>query len=78
MSTLEKTINLLNALPERQIEVIYSFVQFLSSQQKAEEPSAGESLDDIFNNIVGALPDTGKTLGQYREERMREKYETVN
>ena len=36
MSTLEKTINLLNALPENQIETIYSFVQFLSSQQMAE------------------------------------------
>ena len=76
MSTLEKTINLLNALPERQIEIIYSFVQFLSAQQKAGEPAAGESLDDIFHNIVGVLPDTGKTLGQYREERMRDKYET--
>ena len=26
MSTLEKTINLLNALPENQIEMIYSFL----------------------------------------------------
>lgn len=33
MSTLEKTINLLNALPEKQIETIYSFVQFLSPRQ---------------------------------------------
>lgn len=36
MSTLEKTINLLNALPENQIEMIYSFVQFLDSQQVAK------------------------------------------
>ena len=78
MSTLEKTIDLLYALPENQVEVIYSFVQFLSSQQKIEKPAVEESLDDIFKNIVGALPDTGKTLEEYREERIREKYETAD
>ena len=36
MSTLEKTINLLNVLSESQIEMIYSFAQFLSSQQTAK------------------------------------------
>lgn len=78
MSTLEKTINLLNALPENQIETIYSFVQFLSSQQVAERTAGTESLDDIFRNIVGAVPDAGKSLEEYRAERIRERYETVN
>ena len=78
MSTLEKTINLLNILPENQIETIYSFVQFLSVQQTAERPIATESLDDIFGNIVGAVTDTGKSLEEYREERIRERYETTN
>lgn len=78
MSTLEKTINLLNALPESQIETIYSFVQFLSSQQTVERPADTESLDDIFENIVGTVPDMGKTLEEYRKERIRERYEAVN
>lgn len=78
MSTLEKTITLLHALPENQVEVIYSFVQFLSSQQKIEKPAVEESLDDIFQNLVGVLPDTGKTLEEYREERIRERYETAD
>ena len=78
MSTLEKTINLLNALPENQIETIYSFVQFLSSQQTKEMPGGEKPLDDILGNIVGVIPDTGKTLEEYREERMRERYEAVN
>ena len=78
MSTLEKTINLLNALPENQIETIYSFVQFLSSQQTKEMPGGEKTLDDILGNIVGVIPDTGKTLEEYREERMRERYEAVN
>lgn len=78
MSTLEKTIDLLHTLPENQVEVIYSFVQFLSSQQKTKKTAVRESLDDIFKNIVGVLPDTGKTLDEYKEERMREKYETAD
>jgi len=78
MSTLEKTINLLNVLPENQIEMIYSFVQFLSSQQAVKKPSDMESLDEIFGNIIGAVPDTGKTLEEYREERIRERYEAAD
>lgn len=78
MSTLEKTINLLNTLPENQIETIYNFVQFLSSQQTVEKTTEMESLDDIFENIVGTVPDTGKTLEEYREERIKERYEVAN
>lgn len=78
MSTLEKTIDLLHALPENQVEVIYNFVQFLSSQQKVKKPIIDESLDDIFRNIVGVLPDTGKTLEEYREERIQEMYEAAD
>lgn len=78
MSTLEKTIDLLYALPESQVEVIYSFVRFLSSQQETEKPVVKESLDDIFSSIVGVLPDTGKTLEEYRAERIREKYEATD
>lgn len=59
---------------QNQAEVIYSFVQFLSSQQETENPASEESLDDIFRNIVGVLPDTGRTLEDYREER----YETAH
>lgn len=73
MSTLKKTINLLNILPESQIEIIYNFVQFLSSQQTVEKPFDTESWNDILSNIVGVIPDTGKTLEEYREERIRER-----
>lgn len=65
VSTLEKTIDLLNVLPENQIEMIYNFVQFLNSQQIMERPLGTESLDDIFSEIVGVIPDTGKTLEEY-------------
>ncbi len=75
---MEKTIDLLNTLPESQIETIYSFVQFLSLQQNTVKSVDTESLDDIFNNIVGVLTDTGKTLEDYRDERLRDRYEIIN
>ena len=52
VSTLEKTIDLLNDLPENQIEMIYNFTQFINSQQIMERPLGTESLDDIFGEIV--------------------------
>lgn len=78
MSTLEKTIHLLNTLPENQIETIYSFVQFLSTQYPVAKSSENESLDDIFDKIVGVIPDTGKTLEEYRAERIKERYEVTD
>ena len=78
MSTLEKTINLLNKLPERKLEIIYSYAQFVSSQHSDYENIDDDELDDILNDIVGVLPDSGKSLDDYRGERMAERYEFVD
>ena len=78
MSTLEKTINLLNSMPENQIETIYLFVQSIHKQSIIGNPPTAESLDDIFKNIVGAVPNTGKSLEEYREERIKERYEITD
>lgn len=77
MSTLEKTINLLNELPEKEVEMIYSYVRFVSSQHE-ERKRNEESIEDIFSKIVGVLPDVGKTAEQYHDERIRDKYDVVN
>jgi hypothetical protein len=76
MSTLEKTIDILSVLPEKQIEIVYSYVQFIHSQQMDREQS--DSVNDILDNLAGALPDSGKTLEQYHEERIRERYEVAD
>lgn len=78
MSTLEKTIHLLNELPEKEIEIIYNYVQFISAQREAKTTDSDNSLDDIFEHIVGIIPDTGKTLDEYREERLCERYEVID
>lgn len=77
MSTLEKTINLLNTLPERQVEIIYTYAQFLDSQRKKQNIS-DESIEDILNSLIGAVPDDGKSLEEYREERIMERYGFTN
>ena len=74
MSTLQKTINLLNKLPENQIENIYSYAQFISSQQEIKKDQSKEDIDDILNHIIGIIPDTGKSLEEYREERIQNRY----
>ena len=74
MSTLEKTINLLNELPERQLEIIYSYVQFVSLQHSNRKSINHDEYNEILNSIVGVLPDTGKSLEDYRKERMAERY----
>lgn len=78
MSTLEKTIDILSTLSESQIEIIYSYAQFLNSQQMNPEQKNKETVNEIFDNLVGVLPDSGKTLQQYRDERIRERYEITD
>jgi prephenate dehydratase len=78
MSTLEKTIDILSVLPEKQIEIVYSYVQFIHSQQMDQEQSGSDSVNDILDSLAGALPDSGKTLEQYHEERIRERYEVAD
>ena len=78
MSTLEKTINILNTLPEKQIEMIYSYVQFIYTQQEESKRKKVQTSSEIFKSLVGVLPDSGKTLEQYRNERIKERYEIAD
>lgn len=78
MSTLEKTIDLLNTMPEYQIENIYSYARFLRSQNKRKQENQGESIDSILDSLVGVISDDGKTLEEYREERRKERYGLVD
>lgn len=61
MSTLEKTINLLNTMPEYQLENIYSYARFLRSQNKSKQENQEESIDAILDSLVGAISDDRKT-----------------
>jgi hypothetical protein len=43
-----------------------------------QEQSGSGSVNDILDSLVGALPDSRKTLEQYHEERIRERYEVAD
>lgn len=74
MSTLEKTINLLNTMPEYQLENIYSYARFLRSQSKNQKEMPDETIEQVLDSLVGVISDDGKSLEEYREERRRERY----
>jgi CRISPR/Cas system-associated endonuclease Cas3-HD len=46
--------------------------------EKTIEQKKTETVDDVLESLVGILPDTGKTLEQYREERISDKYENAD
>ena len=75
MSTLERTINILNTLPVREIETIYEFVQFISLKQDKQTKGEKRPAKEVLADLVGVLPDSGKSLEEYRNERLQEKYE---
>lgn len=77
MSTLEKTIGLLNTMTEKQIEIIYTYAQFVEAQKKNHKKSS-ESVEDILNNLIGSVPDNGMTLEDFRKERILDKYGIVD
>ena len=74
MSTLDKSIQLLNKLPEKDIETIYTFIQFVSSHHTSKTLNNEENIDEVLKNLIGSVPDSGKTLKKYKDERMQERY----
>lgn len=74
MSTLEKAIGMLNTLPESDVELVYTFIQFVT-EKKEKESKKPHDIDSILSAITGCLPDSGMTSEDYRDERLREKYE---
>ncbi len=78
MSSLEKSIQLLNTLPENEVEKVYGYIQFICSQHDTRKtPGMDESIEDILDSITGSVPDSGKTLDEYKAERINGRYETT-
>lgn len=75
MSTLEKTIHLLETLPDDKIETIYTFAQFLNSELTEKKTTASEKRQKGFEGIMsfaGTLPenfDYKQELDEAREAK---------
>lgn len=55
MSTLEKAIGLLQDMPEQSIEIIYSFIRFIKSEQAGENLKRINGLQTL-QSFAGTLP----------------------
>lgn len=77
---MQKNIDyLLEDLDEGDYDKVVSYIEFLvdAKKKKRKEERAAEEqvdVDMIVASLVGSIPDTGKTLEEYRSERLK-KYE---
>lgn len=78
---MQKSIDyLLEDLDEGDYDKVVSYIEFLvdAKKKKRKEERAAEEqvdVDMIVASLVGSIPDTGKTLEEYRSERLK-KFET--
>lgn len=75
--------NLLENLEQEDYDKAVSYIEFLVSNRKKEKPKRDKLSEDkanveaIVSSLIGAIPDTGKTLEEYRNERLK-KYEITD
>lgn len=74
---MQKSIDyLLEYLDEGDYDKVVSYIEFLvdAKKKKRKEERAAEEqvdVDMIVASLVGAIPDTGKTLEDYKEAEMK-------
>lgn len=81
MQSMALKINhLLENLEEEDYDKAVSYIEFLASTRKREkmkketQTEGSKDVESIVKFLTGIIPDTGKTLEEYRSERLK-KYE---
>ena len=69
---LMSIIPLPETMRNRRLEVIV-----LLAEEKTSEHPKNNNIEDIVDSLVGIIPDTGRSLEDYRAERL-EKYESLD
>ncbi len=74
MSTLEKAINLLHEMPERELENVYMYMRFIISRIDDDKDSLEKSMSglEVLRSFAGVLPedfDYEKELEEARDEK---------
>lgn len=75
-----KLNNLLENLDEEDYDKAVSYIEFLVNTRKKEKIKSEKSVEDkqevesIVASLIGAIPDTDKTLEEYRNERLKTKF----
>lgn len=78
MQSMALKINhLLENLEEEDYDKAVSYIEFLVSARKREkmkketQAESSEDVESIVKYLTGIIPDTGKTLEEYRNERLK-------
>lgn len=71
--------SLLENLEEEDYDKAVSYIEFLVTRRKGQMPEKKSAEDEIdveaiVSSLTGAIPDMGKSLEEYRSERLK-KYE---
>ena len=72
--------HLLESLDEEDYDKAVSYIEFLVEVRNREKLKKEQSaknqaeVEEIVASLIGSIPDTGKTLEEYRSERLK-KYE---
>ncbi len=53
MSTLEKTINLLETMPDNKIETVYAFVRFINSDTLESSSEPADARMETIRSMIG-------------------------
>ena len=74
-SKLEKTIQILEELSEQQLDMVYSYAQFVNARAPVEPKPVPQNVGEIVERLSGLLlPDEGKSAKDYKWERLSERY----
>ena len=74
ISKLDRTIQALGTLSEPQLDVIYNYAQSCRAQNAITPRPVPKNVGEIIDSLTGILHDDGKTLEDYRMERLEERY----
>lgn len=73
MQSMPLKINhLLDKLEAEDYDKVVSYIEFLAINRKREKRKEKvEDVEEIVRSLTGIIPDTGKSLEEYRNERLK-------
>ena len=74
VSKLDKTMQVLSTLSEPQLDMIYNYAQSFKKHNPIRPRPVPKNVGEIIDRLTGILPDEGKSLEDYRMERLEERY----
>lgn len=75
LSKIDETVAILETLPEAQLEMVYRYAWNVKEKLSFDRT---QKTSLILERLTGIIPDDNKTLEDYRQERLAERYGHIN